>query len=124
MSILNNFKNIRKNYQEVKSSPYKSLVMRLKMNKYLFWFVALVIVWRVVDLILTFTTITAAINKLFLIVISVWLIVTIKSNEKKILDHMKAYDGHPESQGYYDTSTNVKAEIDDLIKTLKAKEKK
>jgi ABC-type uncharacterized transport system fused permease/ATPase subunit len=122
MSFFNNLKNIKKNYSEVKASPYKSLIMRYKMNNYMFIFMIGVVIWRTIDLVINYTTFANSVNRIVIIVLGVWLLASLYSNKDKIKAHMKAYEGRPETQGYYDTTINVKSEIDDLINKLKQKE--
>jgi len=126
--IFDNIKNFKKNYQITKASPYRSLVIKYKMTKYMAVFMGGLMVWRLISSILSFINdgkITNIINGVVVIIIGLWFVQRLLANLDKIKKHMDFYEKNgDEVQGHYDTSVNVKAEINDLLTKLKDKEVK
>lgn len=124
MRLLDNIKNFKSNYQKVKASPYSSLIMKYKINRAMFYFMCFVIGWRVVKTIINFTDVTALINSIIIIVLGCWFLLSLHTNKIKIKQHLEFYENNgKDTQGYYDTTVNVKAEIDDLLNKLKENQK-
>lgn len=126
-TFLNNLKNIKKNWKVVKSSPYKSLMMQYKMSKMMFIVIGALVGWRLISMAINSanTTIWGWINSGFLVFIAIWFCFNLNKKLKNLKNHLKYYeDNGIEMQGNYDTSTNVKTEINDLLKKIKEKEAK
>lgn len=126
MKILNNFKNMKKNWNIVKSSPYKSLVMQYKTTKVMFFVIGALVGWRLISMVINFheNTIMSWINSGFMIFIAIWFVMNLNKKLKNLKNHLKYYEEHGEEmQGNYDTNVNVKTEIDELLKKIKEDKK-
>jgi hypothetical protein len=75
--------------------------------------------------IINYENMTGLINSGIVVLLGCWFLYSLLQSKIKIKKHLEFYEKNGEdTQGYYDTTVNVKAEIDDLLNKLKENEKK
>ncbi len=122
-NIISNFKNLKKNYQVVRNSPYASLLFRQRLNKILIWTIIILTGWRVVDGIINYKGFITIVNMAVTVLLGLWIISSMLKQKSSIKKHLEFYKEHGhQAQGYYDTNVDVKNELDDLLKSIKLRD--
>jgi len=117
MGVFNNLKNIKKNYKIVKNSPYASAKFKYQMNKWTIIFVTLLVVWRIVDTAINFSSngFMGLLGKILIILVGVVIVFKMKENLAGMKKVLLPYEQDEKKKDYYNTDRDVKVDIDDIL---------
>jgi len=120
-----NLKNTKKNYKKVKSSPYASLLLSIKIRKIIIYPLILYILWRGFDMIKSYQVegFMGLFGRLVMLAIFIYLVYRIWKTIPQAQKQLEYYKKYPHTINY--CPTNVKEDVNDILKKIKEnKEKK